>query len=112
MKTRGTLYHGTPQFYFGPPTRGSKDVLGTKFLSMTTNPHTAEFFAGSNRDSRVFSMEVPREAVLDLRRESEDLSKRGQQRLAALMQKAAKSGQYEAVAINDITGGTDEMEFG
>ncbi len=107
-----TLYHGTSQFYDGPPTKGGKDVLRTGHLSMTGNPEVAELFAGSGRDARIYSLQVPKEAFLDLRQESARFGKRGQwDQLAALVQDASKSGRYQAAALTDITMGTDEPEF-
>ena len=106
------LYHGTSRFYEGNPSRGGKDVLRTGFPSMTADPGMAEMFTSGNRDSRVYSTRVPHEEILDLRKESEELGKRKEwDRLTGLIQEAAKSGKYKAVAINDITMGSDDPEY-
>ena len=105
-----TLYHGTGRYYEGTPTRGH-DVLGTGALSMTASPDIAEFFAGGGRDGRVYSLAVPRSGILDLRRPSAELRESGEwDRLASLIRTATEDG-YAAVAISDITFGSDSSEF-
>lgn len=107
-----TLYHGTPRFYYGPPDKGYKDLLGTGFLSMTGDPSLAELFAGGMRDARIYSVDIPVDAILDLRIQSEALGKADRwDELATMIQDAAASGRYQAVAIFDITMGTDMPEF-
>ena len=104
------LYHGTGRYYEGPPARGH-DVLGTGTLSMTASPDIAELFAGGGRDGRVYSLAVPGAGILDLRRQSAALGESGQwDRLASLIRTAREDG-YAAVAISDITFGSDSPEF-
>ena len=111
MSDMATLYHGTGQIYEGTPTHG-RDVLGTGLLSLTTQPEIAEFFAGGGRDGRVYSLQIPKNAVLDLRAESEKAGQTGDwQSLAAQIKKAQEDGQFKAVAITDITFGGDVPEF-
>ncbi len=104
------LYHGTGRYYEGPPARGH-DVLGTGTLSMTASPDIAELFAGGGRDGRVYSLAVPGAGILDLRRQSAALGGSGEwDRLASLIRTAREDG-YAAVAISDITFGSDSPEF-
>ena len=106
------LYHGTSRVFDGPPSRGDKDVLSTGYLSMTPYPDVAEFFAGGNRHARIYTLQVPRTAILDLRKESAELGEREEwDRLSALINEAGSSGKYQAVALTDITFGTDDTEF-
>ena len=99
------MYHGTPRYFEGPPTVGHKDVLRTGTLSLTSNPYVAEFFAGGARDSKIWSLEMPRDRILDLTNKSD-------KRLPKEIEKAKRSGEYDAVAIRDITfGDEDQVEF-
>ena len=105
------LYHGTGSYFVGPPTFGEKDILGTKLVSLTASPDLAELFAGSARHGRIFHVDIPQTKILDLRAESEDMSDEGKKRLAALINDAVRGGQYEAVAINNITTGDEDVEY-
>ena len=99
-----TLHHGTGKIFDGPPTQGGKDVLRTGLLSMTANRDIADEFAGGGRDGRIYSLQVPREAVLDLRN-------RSAKQLPKLLEEAKRDGRYSVAAIDDITFGSDEPEF-
>ena len=103
-----TLYHGTGRFYEGVPTVGDRDVLQSGALSMSHDPQVAQFFAGGGRDARMYSVSVPQGRVLDLRQKGAEWQKKGQLRLLTkAIQAAAKSGDYDAVAIPDLTFGED-----
>ena len=107
-----TLYHGTARAYSGVPTQGGKDLLGSGYPSMSGNPEVAESFAGGSRTSRVYSLDVPKSQILDLTKESGRLSEQGKwEEMSKLIQKAAASGKYQAVAHYDITYGTDDPEY-
>ena len=106
------LYHGTPSFYEGPPTRGGKDVLKTGYPSMSGNPEAAESFAGGSRDSRIYSVEIPKERILDFTKDSQRWSKAGALGpIKKKIQDAGKKGKYDAIAIHDVTFGSDEPEY-
>ena len=104
-----TLYHGTGRLFEGFPSRGGKDVLQTGYPSFTHDEGLAEFFAGSNKDARVYSVEVPVDKILDLREES----KKGKwKELGEKIRAAGRSNEYDAVAIHDIINGDkDGAEF-
>ena len=107
-----TLYHGTGSFYQGSPTIGRKDVLRTGYPSMTGDLETARTFAGGSRDSRVYSIDIPRSEILDMTEESAKLGDSGDwEELRRRIIEAANSGPYKAVAIHDITSGSDEPEY-
>ena len=79
---------------------------------MTADPEMADFFAGGSRDSRIYSTHIPREEILDLRKESEELGEQKDwSRLTNLIKEAGESGKYKAVAIHDISTGGDNPEF-
>ena len=105
-----TLYHGTGNLFEGPPTKGGKDVLRTGYPSFTGDPDVAEFFAGGSRDARIYSVEVPRERILDLT-DDRDARRRNWRGLSKKVEEAAAGGMYDAVAIPDITFGDDEPEY-
>lgn len=68
-------------------------------------------FAGGGRDARVFSTTIPTSQILDLRAESENLtSPRAINRINQRIQQAQAEG-YRAVALSDITFGSDSPEF-
>ena len=107
-----TLYHGTASAYSGVPTQGYKDLLGSGYPSMSGDPDVAEFFASGKRTSRVYSLDVPKSQILDLTKETEELSEQGKwDEISKLIKKAAASGKYQAVAHYDITFGTDDPEY-
>ena len=106
-----TLYHGTHRAFDDAPKYGGKDVLQTGFVSLTENKDLANLFASEGPDSRIYSIDIPHEEILDLQAESEELGgKRKWKDLSELIKKAAEDG-YTAVAIHDITLGSDEPEY-
>ena len=110
------VFHGTSRLYEGVPSAhvrkgSSKDILHTSTLSTSPDPEVAEFFAGGQRDSRVYETAIPREAMLDLRKVSKALVDADKMdELSALIKEAEASGRYKAVAIIDITMGGDAPE--
>ena len=106
------LYHGTPKYYEGPPTRGDKDVLKTGYPSMSGNPEAADFFGGGGRDSRIYSVEIPKDRILDFTKGSQRWSKAGAWGpVRKKIEDAGKKGEYDAIAIHDVTFGSDEPEY-
>lgn len=106
------LYHGTGQFYTGPPTLGYKCLLKTGYPSMTNDPMVAEFFTDGSRDGRIYRLEVPLDKILNVTEQARKLSRRKQwSKIGDLVLDGAETGRYWAVAITDITFGNDEPEF-
>lgn len=100
------LYHGTNQYYQGPPTRGGRKdtLLQSNYISMTPYEDGAEFFTGGgNPYSRVYSLDVPVESILDIRNDYPSMSKKS---IREAFEKARQDG-YTAVAIPDYTFGGD-----
>ena len=112
------LYHGSSRFFQGPPdTKGLKsghnDVLGTSFVSMTPYADVAQFFSNGSMDGRVFSISVPSNRIYDLSKESNKYIEDGKARaLGRRIEGLAKTGEWDAVAIHDIsTGDPDSVEL-
>ena len=112
------LYHGSSKFFQGPPdTKGLKsghnDVLGTSFISMTPYDEVAQFFSNGSIDGRIFSISVPENRIYDLSQESNKYIEDGKERaLGRRIEGIAKTGEWDAVAIHDIsTGDPDSVEL-
>ena len=110
---RTVLYHGTFMPFKGVPTYGMHDALDTGYPSATPHPDLSDKWAGSDRHSRIYSVEIPTERVLDLIEESRDMMRRDQWgNLGELIKQAGREDDYSAVAIQDITsGGKYDTEF-
>ena len=72
-------------------------------------PEAAEFFAGGGRDSRIYSVEIPKDRVLDFTKDSQRWSKVGAWGpVKKKIEDTGKKGKYDAIAIHDVTFGSDE----